>query len=66
MTRAQRRQARRDARARALASKYFKDVGMVEMPAVYGPPQPPPVESSPVPGWLLLGSAGLLAWWFLR
>jgi hypothetical protein len=39
---------------------------MVEMPAVYGPPQPPPVESSPVPGWLLLGSAGLLAWWFLR
>jgi hypothetical protein len=25
-----------------------------------------PATPKPVPGWLLLGAAGLLGWWFLR
>jgi hypothetical protein len=26
---------------------------------------PPPAPARRIPGWLLLGSAGLVAWWFL-
>jgi hypothetical protein len=52
--------------AQALAGTYWDAPPASDMAALYASPPPPPVGASPVPGWLLLGSAGLLAWWFFR
>jgi hypothetical protein len=28
--------------------------------------EPPPAPAKRIPGWLILASTGLVAWWFLR
>ena len=54
-----------------IAAWYYENVGPMG-PGLPGAPAPgskPPTTataSRPVPGWLLLGAAGLLGWWFLK
>jgi hypothetical protein len=59
-------EAPENAHIQDLAETYWETPPAADIASLYAGPPPPPVESRPVTGWLLLGSAGLLVWWFTR